>query len=295
MTGTFDVGFEEYIIFHRGIQRIEIRKVEENGQEVEHLFVIYQDETEQDIGDPYGDQAREAAAAAEAAQLAAEQAQATIDAKYDTVSETADAAAASYNQATALNQTLLNTLSNANSAIQSFENAQTIASNVSSQSIGNVNGINYNENTGEYDVAFPDTITNEYITSLFSGPDLASENKLLNASGLSAFLGMLKNHINFVGTCSSTPSSRTKTVTIQKFTLTPGCRVTVDFTAANTAVDGDTSDTYLTLNVNSTGANRIIGPNGPLTQPEEAAILHGHCDFVYSGAAWNLVCSEKTA
>ena len=48
---TFDVEFEKYIIFHRGVAFAGVD--EENN----HLKIIYQDGSIQDLGDPYGDRA----------------------------------------------------------------------------------------------------------------------------------------------------------------------------------------------------------------------------------------------
>lgn len=44
-----NVGFEDYIIFHRGVAECAV-----NPQDG-HLYVRYQDGTVQDMGDPYGD------------------------------------------------------------------------------------------------------------------------------------------------------------------------------------------------------------------------------------------------
>lgn len=47
-----DVQFEDYIIFHRGVQQVYF---ETEGEEANHLFVVYQDGYKQDLGDPLGD------------------------------------------------------------------------------------------------------------------------------------------------------------------------------------------------------------------------------------------------
>lgn len=60
MTDTMNVGFENYIVFHRGIAEIYIDKTNN------HLVVVYQDGTEKDFGDPFGDDARAQAANAQA-------------------------------------------------------------------------------------------------------------------------------------------------------------------------------------------------------------------------------------
>ena len=60
MTDTMNVGFENYIVFHRGIAEIYIDKTE--GETKNHLIVVYQDGTEKDFGDPFGDDARAQAA-----------------------------------------------------------------------------------------------------------------------------------------------------------------------------------------------------------------------------------------
>ena len=60
----FDVDFEDYIIFHRGIS--EVKVMGDN-----HMHVIYQDGYDQDLGDPYGDDVRKYFRDAEAAKNAA--------------------------------------------------------------------------------------------------------------------------------------------------------------------------------------------------------------------------------
>lgn len=52
MAHEFDVGFEKYVIFHRGISSINITPIDQGGDG--HLHIIYQDGTDQDLGDPWG-------------------------------------------------------------------------------------------------------------------------------------------------------------------------------------------------------------------------------------------------
>lgn len=55
----FDVEFEDYIIFHRGVQEVFI------DPETNHLCVTYQDGYVQDLGDPLGDRVDQATSAGE--------------------------------------------------------------------------------------------------------------------------------------------------------------------------------------------------------------------------------------
>lgn len=50
---TFDVDFEDYIIFHRGVTHAGVDAADN------HLKITYQDGSVQDLGDPYGERARE--------------------------------------------------------------------------------------------------------------------------------------------------------------------------------------------------------------------------------------------
>jgi len=55
MTDTMNVGFENYIVFHRGISEIYI------DPSNNHLIVVYQDDTKKDFGKPFSDEAMAAA------------------------------------------------------------------------------------------------------------------------------------------------------------------------------------------------------------------------------------------
>lgn len=61
MTDTMNVGFENYIVFHRGISEIYI------DPSNNHLIVVYQDDTKKDFGKPFSDEAMAEGAKAEAA------------------------------------------------------------------------------------------------------------------------------------------------------------------------------------------------------------------------------------
>jgi len=60
MTDTMNVGFENYVVFHRGIADI---YTDPNDN---HLIVVYQDGTRHDFGKPFSDEAIAKAAEAEA-------------------------------------------------------------------------------------------------------------------------------------------------------------------------------------------------------------------------------------
>ncbi len=87
-------------------------------------------------------------------------------------------------------------------------------------------------------------------------------------------------NIHHYAECSTAAGTAAKTVTLSGFTLATGARITVRFTATNTAGSP-------TLNVNGTGAKAI--------QYRNAAISAGYLamnrvyEFVYDGASWELV------
>ena len=58
MAEYFDVDFEDYIIFHRGIRNFYI--TDENDENPLHLHVVYQDGKDIDLGNPYGNYVAEA-------------------------------------------------------------------------------------------------------------------------------------------------------------------------------------------------------------------------------------------
>ena len=90
--------------------------------------------------------------------------------------------------------------------------------------------------------------------------------------------------INRFGTCSTEAGKAAKTVTITSgtFNLEAGARVTVKFSAANTANNP-------TLNVASKGAKNIFHKGTQITTGDNKALLAGTVDFVYDGTQWHLV------
>lgn len=72
MAEYFDVDFEDYVIFHRGIRNI--YTTDENDENPLHLHVVYQDGMDVDVGNPYGNYVNEARTASTDAFASAEDA-----------------------------------------------------------------------------------------------------------------------------------------------------------------------------------------------------------------------------
>ena len=289
MSETFDVGFEKYIIFHRGVQQMEFRTVDGT----EHLFIIYQDGQEQDLGDPYGDTARAAQAAAEAALASAREAEATAVAAKDTVNETYDAAIAAgeaaqakYEEAT---EKAAEAAQSAQEATAKFDSLETTAI----ETIQGISGIVEDPNTHEFSVDFPETVPEGVIDNIFGGDSSSQQEDIMSThvtlKDIYDLWNNLKSYSIFYGVCNTAAAQRTKTVAMPVFTLKDGIRITVYFPVQNTAIDGGIDGTYITLNVNGTGAKRVWSTNGALTGSEYAKVLNGFCDFIYDGTNWVLV------
>lgn len=86
------------------------------------------------------------------------------------------------------------------------------------------------------------------------------------------------------GICDTDASTPIKTVSIDSgtFTLARGAKVTVKFTNKNTASNPS-------LNVNSTGAKRIMHNGVVIAPPHGRNLLYGTLDFVYDGSYWQLI------
>lgn len=86
------------------------------------------------------------------------------------------------------------------------------------------------------------------------------------------------------GICDTDASTPIKTVSIDSgtFTLARGAKVTVKFTNKNTASNPS-------LNVNSTGARRIMHNGVVIAPPHGRNLLYGTLDFVYDGSYWQLI------
>ena len=87
------------------------------------------------------------------------------------------------------------------------------------------------------------------------------------------------------GTCSTAAATAAKVVACAGFTLATGSRITVRFTATNTAANP-------TLNVNSTGAKAIRYRNAAIAAGYLAA--NRTYDFVYDGTYYQLVGDVDT-
>ncbi len=149
--GNFDIGFEKYIIFHRGIAEIKLETVDDgNGNQVERLHAIYQDGYVQDLGDPYGDGARNAAALAEAAQSAAEAAKSDVLESQEDVTEKTSAFNTDYAHFVEQITDFAGTLAEAQDAANRAETAAQEAAQAVDTGINAVQGIIRDEVTGMF-------------------------------------------------------------------------------------------------------------------------------------------------
>lgn len=82
------------------------------------------------------------------------------------------------------------------------------------------------------------------------------------------------------GTCSTSASTKAKTVSVGSFSLTTGARILIKFTVTNTASSP-------TLNVNSTGAKSIMYRGSAISAGYLAA--NRVYEFVYDGTDWELI------
>ncbi len=122
---------------------------------------------------------------------------------------------------------------------------------------------------------------------------MANLTPYITLQNIRALWNNLKNYVFFSGTCNTAAAQRAKEVAIPAFTLKRGMRVTVNFPVQNSAVDGGIDGTYITLNVNGTGAKRVWSSNGALTSDAYAKVLNGYCDFIYDGTNWVLVSFQN--
>ena len=87
----------------------------------------------------------------------------------------------------------------------------------------------------------------------------------------------------FYGLCSTAADTANKTVTCAGYILSTGSVIYVRFDKTNTA-----SVSSLTLNVNNTGAKRIMYRNGTLPEENTLSVNTTYC-FVYDGTYYQLV------
>ena len=149
-----DVQFEDYIIFHRGVQQVYF---ETEGENANHLFVVYQDGYRQDLGDPLGDRVANAE---------------TLNQTTTTLKTQLEALE------TTLNEKLTEATSAAQSAIGAYETVQDMREGIET-SIDTINdrldtvhdgitGLSKDESSGTYYVNFADYSTTTETKSLIN-------------------------------------------------------------------------------------------------------------------------------
>lgn len=107
-----------------------------------------------------------------------------------------------------------------------------------------------------------------------------SANKLSTARSIDGISFDGTADVIHFGTCSTVAATAAKVVTCANFKLVTGARITVKFTATNTAAGP-------TLNVNSTGAKSIMYNGGAIATSWISA--NSTLDFVYDGTNYNLI------
>ena len=98
--------------------------------------------------------------------------------------------------------------------------------------------------------------------------------------GVTAASGVTNRYAS--STTGASTAAKAANITTGTFNLEPGARVTVQFSAANTA-------NTPTLNINGTGAKNIFHKGAQITSGANKALLAGAVDFVYDGTQYNLV------
>ena len=98
------------------------------------------------------------------------------------------------------------------------------------------------------------------------------------------------NTINAYGVCSTAAGTAAKVVTISTGSisaLTAGLKISVKFSAANTASNP-------TLAVNGLAAKHICVNGVEITNTDNKGLLCGLCEFVYDGSYWHLIGNHLT-
>ena len=147
-----DVQFEDYIIFHRGVQQVYF---ETEGENANHLFVVYQDGYRQDLGDPLGDRVANAETlnqATTALKTQLEALETTLNEKLTEATSAAEAATGAYE-----------TVQDMREGIEA--NIDTINDRLDTVYDG-ITGISKDESSGTYYVNFADYSTTTETKSL---------------------------------------------------------------------------------------------------------------------------------
>ena len=109
--------------------------------------------------------------------------------------------------------------------------------------------------------------------------------------GMQTTAGNVQGGSTWYGTSSTAATTAAKTSAITNFKLTAGAVVNIQFSTANTYVNG-----AITLNVNSTGAKTIY-VNGAATSASNTFFwgVGEMLTFVYSGSYWYLVSKSASS
>lgn len=146
----FDVEFEDYIIFHRGVQEVFI------DPDTNHLCVTYQDGYVQDLGDPLGDRVDQATTAGQyAAQVeqTIRNKESEINAKLDSATQLSTAANTAYQGTIAI-------------GAEVREGKKYVDEKIATLFEDSVDGISKDDDTGKYYVDLADYSTTNGVKSI---------------------------------------------------------------------------------------------------------------------------------
>lgn len=283
MLDNFDVEFEDYIIFHRGIKNFYIE--DDTSANPKHLHVIYQDGTDQDLGNPYGDYV---SVAQESASLASQYAKGkTITVTEEGVVEETDVEQGNpgYHD---------NAKYYADQSRSSSLNAELWAvGTMTGEEGSDINNSRYWSNESRTRAALAvqaqqsaDASKEAAALSAQSAAASAAAANSAAAQGVETAIAEIATSLVYAGTCNTGASSAKKiisNVTPELPELTEGLLLLVDFTVCNTA----TSNVKLAFSNEDTGVNVYS-----LLRNVPAEHLYGNCLFVYKNSVWHLIASE---
>ena len=166
----FDIDFEDYIIFHRGVQEVSF---DPNDN---HLRVTYQDGYVQDLGDPLGDRV----ARAEEAGAYAAQVETTLRAKEAEISQ-------QLNQAISLSGDAVTKYERTIEIGDEVQEAKAyVDGQIEEMFEGSIDGIEKNDETGKYYVDLSDYSTTTSVETLI-------DNGILKINGIKDYSDMQGN------------------------------------------------------------------------------------------------------
>lgn len=182
----FDVEFEDYIIFHRGVQEVFI------NPDNNHLCVTYQDGYVQDLGDPLGDRVSQAMAAGEYAA----QVEQMIRSKESEINTKLDSATVLSADANVKYQDTMDI------GAQVKNGKEYVDNQIAAMLENGIDGIEKDNDTGKYYIDLTDYSTTNGVKSLIN-------NDILKINGVEAYQDTYGNNLYYLNPVKD--SSRTTT------------------------------------------------------------------------------------